>query len=399
MASTEHLEPFPWHLGVFDAHCHPTDTMASIDTIPSMRARVLTIMATRAQDQQLIANVADRLQVVQDASKSTSQEALDETRIIPCFGWHPWFSHQLFDETAYQSRDALNQEEKIQHYHSVLAPKPEASANRDFLLGLPEPRPLSNFLAQTREYLQKYPLALVGEVGIDKSFRIPYQWTQEHEDQRDDTLTPGGREGRRLSPYRVALDHQKKILKAQLQLAGEMQRAVSVHGVQAHGVVFDVLKETWKGHEKRVMSKRDRKLQQAVVAMKAEESEDSADEGPKPYPPRVCLHSYSGPSDPIKQYLHSSIPAEIFFSFSTAINFSTAAAPKAEEVIKALPADRILVESDLHTAGDRMDQHLEDIIRKVCEVKNWNLEEGVTQLKKNWHTFVYDVRGVSGSHS
>lgn len=389
--STHDEEPFPWQLGVFDAHCHPTDTLSSIPKISSMRARVLTVMATRAQDQELVAHTADKLCIrLEDASKSAEGWSSEE-RVVPCFGWHPWFSHQMFDETTYNGRESLDADAKVAHYQSVLTPKPE---DRGFLSALPEPRPFSHFLAQTKKYLEKYPLALIGEVGLDKTFRIPEAWLPEHQERRDDSLTPGGREGRRLSPYRVQMEHQRKVLKAQLNLAGEMHRAVSVHGVQAHGIVFETMQETWKGHERQVMSKREKKRHGNNPAYGAEENANDRkpDTTSKPYPPRICLHSYSGPPEAVKQYLDPAIPAELFFSFSTAINFSTTAASKTEETIRAVPGDKILVESDLHTAGDRMDQNLEDIIRIVCRLKEWSLEEGVRQLGQNWKRFVFGAQ-------
>ncbi|KAI5252171.1 Metallo-dependent hydrolase [Aureobasidium subglaciale] len=383
----ESKEQFPWDLGVFDAHCHPTDTVANISSIPDMRAKILTIMATRAQDQELVAETAEKLGV---KSKS-QQDWSSEQKVIPCFGWHPWFSHQLFDEAIYPATTTLTPDQKVEHYQAALTPKP---TDRDFLLRLPDPRPLSVFLAETRQYLERYPLALIGEVGLDKQFRIPEARLPDQKTERDEALTPGGREGRQLSPYRVSMDHQKKVLLAQLLLAGELDRATSVHGVQAHGVVFNTLQETWKGHERIVLSKRERKKQEAASQTPTSARDEYMTEGQgqrksTPYAPRICLHSYSGPPETIKQYLDPRIPAQIFFSFSSVVNFSHACVSKSEEAVKTVPDDRILIESDLDAAGERMDGYLEQIVRKICEIKGWGLEEGVKQLAHNWRSFVF----------
>lgn len=294
----------------------------------------------------------------------------------------------MYDESDYDKATSLNEDQKVAHYQSVLTPRSE---DRDFLRSLPDPRPFGHFIAQTREYLQRHPLALIGEVGLDRGFRIPESWLPGETHERDEGLTPGGREGRKLSPYKVSMEHQKKVLLAQLALAGEMQRAVSCHGVQAHGIVYETLAQTWKGHEKEVLSKREQKKRETAIKANAdlEEEEVGKQQGPTPYPPRICLHSFSGPAETVKQYIAPSVPCEIFFSFSTTINAwaEDGKEGKVEAAVKAVPDDRVLIESDLHTAGERMDRYLEESARKVCEVKGWDLEDGVRRLGSNWRRF------------
>jgi Tat protein secretion system quality control protein TatD with DNase activity len=375
---------FPWHIGVYDAHCHPTDTMGSLNSISTMRAQVLTIMATRFEDQELVNETA-----MQTAFDENDQH--NTTTVIPSFGFHPWFSYQIFDDADFNTKE-LNSTQYLEHYKSVLRPPPDDEA---FLASLPPPVSLANYIDRQRKYLEQHPLALVGEVGIDKAFRLPEAWADGEKESRDQTLTLGGRDGRRLSPYSVEVPHQLKILTAQLRLAGKLQRPASVHGVQSHGVLLHAFQALWAGHELEPLSNRQRKqigIKRPGILDDSDDSDDSDSRpdqsGQGPFPPRICLHSYSGNAQAILPYFAATVPCKVFVSFSTVINFSTPGAAKAEEVIRWLPEDRILIESDLHTAGTEIDQRLEDIARRICHVKQWQLDYGVNRLAKNWKHFV-----------
>ncbi|KAF4503344.1 Cut9 interacting scn1 [Fusarium agapanthi] len=373
----DNAEPFPWHIGVFDTHNHIGERVHSVSNLPNMKSRAVAIMATRTLDQHLIASISKSHGV-----KGPHCFSIDKTTVIAGYGRHPWFCHELFDdslETPTYVPSVDVEAAKEQHYKAVLSPAPTDPA---FWRDLPVPIALSTFIAETRARLIEDPYAMVGEIGLDKPFRLPMQWT-DPKPEPDPDRTPGGRQRRPLSQHRISITHQKAVFMAHLRLAGELRRPVSVHGVQVHGILYDALTECWKGNELKGRRSRDKKKKEG----KAEQPNPDA---PQPYPPRICLHSFSGKSDAVRQYLKPSIPAKIFFSFSKTNNLrSDEERNKAKDAIRLVPDNRILVESDLHTAGERMDSELEEMYRVICEVNGWGLEEGVGKIAENYREFVF----------
>lgn len=74
---------------------------------------------------------------------------------------------------------------------------------------------------------------MLGEVGIDRSFRVPFQPFE--------SVYPDSPGTRRLSPFTVPLDHQLAIVEAQLAIAVELKRNASMHSVKAQQATVDLL--------------------------------------------------------------------------------------------------------------------------------------------------------------
>lgn len=147
------------------------------------------------------------------------------------------------------------------------------------------------WLEKLREVLQADPGAGVGEIGLDR-------WIV-------DGVRPGDP---RIAGLRVApLAEQTEVFAAQLALAAEMNRAVSIHCVQAFGAVLDVLKA-----------------------------------GPRPAR-GFLLHGYGGPLEMVKPFAHLGA----YFSFNVEL-----LQPRLRtrlETFRAVPMDRLLVETDAPT--------------------------------------------------
>ncbi|OBZ79886.1 Cut9-interacting protein scn1 [Grifola frondosa] len=191
---------------VVDVHCHPTDS----DTPPGLLAALpirLCAMATRQNDQPLVRALAHA----------------HPDKIVPCFGYHPWFAHWIALAPVAS---------KAEHYRALFldAPTPTADlvAAFDRLLPyLPDPIILAEVLAGLRADLTTFPSAMLGEVGLDRACRIPYASPECPPYSAAEADTP-----RALSPFTIPLAHQLAVLEAQLALAAELGRNVSMHSVK-----------------------------------------------------------------------------------------------------------------------------------------------------------------------
>ncbi|KAG0169876.1 hypothetical protein DFQ28_002800 [Apophysomyces sp. BC1034] len=302
---------------ICDAHCHPHDDIANLDLIPRLKTGHLTIMGVRQDDWDRVEEVARKC------------NATGETKCIPCFGLHPWYTHRVMTN---ESVDGTSQE----HYDQVLKTSvPEEKS--DLIRCLPPPVPYAVWYADLHRRLLENPQAIVGEAGLDRSAR----------------LLPGGMiewHGVKPTTVQCTIEHQLAILGAQIDLARELDRAVSIHCVQAQGHLLQLLKS--KGSKSSV---------------------------------RLCLHSYGGSPATIAQFLHLRGFA-VYVSFSIAIN-GRLTPKKLEALIQAVPHDRLLIESDLNSPLG-LDENMEGIARIVAHARQWSLDQAVRQTRDNWLKFV-----------
>ncbi|MDB6115958.1 MAG: ycfH 1 [Lacunisphaera sp.] len=148
-----------------------------------------------------------------------------------------------------------------------------------------------NWLAGLRAQLAANPRASVGEIGLDR-------WII-------DGIKPGDP---RIAGLRVApLEEQAEVFAAQFALAAELNRAASIHCVQAWGALLDVLRE---------------------IAGPAR---------------GFLLHGYGGPAEMIAEF------SKLGACYSFNIELMSARHTARRENFRHIPEDRLLVETDAPT--------------------------------------------------
>ena len=313
-----------------DAHCHPHDDLKNLNLISELKTGHVTIMGVRQDDWQTVAKVAE------ECNKTTSKKC------IPSFGVHPWFSHFLMTRT----------ESKEEHYKRILKSS-KVDELQDIISSLLELETYEYdaWYSNLRNYLLQHPEAIVGEVGVDRVARL---------------LPQGSIEWQGVKPTSVmcSIEHQIDVFDIQCKLARELNRAMSVHCVQGQGHLFEYLKAQANNFSTR-------KLRQMKV---------------KPNILRLCLHSYGGAPGSVKQFVDLK-GFIIYVSFSVGINARLTPPDKLQELIRAVPENRLLIESDLNTPKG-IDECMVDIVKIVAEARQWTIQQVVEITSRNWLSFI-----------
>ncbi|KAF9531935.1 TatD DNase family Scn1 [Crepidotus variabilis] len=343
---------------ITDVHCHPTDAPGGVSTSSMQQLGIhICAMSSGPHDQEKVKALATAY-----PEKAT-----------PAFGYHPWFCHLISTERSLGLERSQGMSEKERHYRYLFLPSTETLSEEksqkleaqfiELLEHLPDPTPISATLSTLQSNLESFPNAMLGEVGLDRIFRVPLDYFS----------SP-----RTLTPFQIPLEHQLDVLEAQLELAIELGRNVSMHSVKSQQATVGLLDKIQKKHGKEKWNKIS-----------------------------VDMHSCGLSSETWRDL--EKRHANVFISLSTVINTKQA---NLRDLISRCSPDRLLVESDYNNI-DMVTPQTWDMVQLVSEVRGWPVEtewkdEGdispgdfgvIRRLERNWKTFRDGNHPVKGKSS
>lgn len=172
--------------------------------------------------------------------------------------------------------------------------------------------PREEWLTRLKLLLQQTPHAVCGEIGLDKL-------TAKRE-------APGVE-----VDWQDLYATQKDVFVNQLKLATELNKPVVCHCVGSFGDMMEIFQAQ-------------RKL-----------------------PPMIYMHAFGGSVDYAK-CLQKLPDTELYFGFASAINLK---AKKTREVLRSIPPERILLESDLEQPH-RLDECIDTMLEVMAETIDWD---------------------------
>jgi Tat protein secretion system quality control protein TatD with DNase activity len=271
--------------------------------------------------------------------------------ILPALGVHPWYLHDIIMENIIESnKDESTADEPTPHINIEQYLKWE-------------------WLSELETNLSQHPNLIVGEIGLCKMARFVREFPKE------------------LGGKATALQLQKIVFKKQMELAAQWRRPVTVHCVNAHGLLIETLTEML--NEARESCSKEEKVSNTNDLSEKDGTRTTLRNA---FPPAIAMHSFTGTAHQVQQILdfEKSIlhPEQVeaggkrqrgkkkqqkqqqnqekeaegatdilfYFGYSHSVNYIMCTSEKAKrkgiEAVKAIPSDRLLVESDVHASAD-----------------------------------------------
>ncbi|ORX38041.1 hypothetical protein BD324DRAFT_624286 [Kockovaella imperatae] len=299
-----------------DAHCHPTDLDQPASAYDATSLGAVAAMATEPENQPKVRSVA----LARPWKKGDTKPSSSGSRIIACFGYHPWFSHRYTLQSPPPSKE--------EHYTSLFFPQHDSSTppptKKGQLLGLllpflPDPIEFGPLISQLssdiRDSVSAGNLTMLGEVGLDGGARLRWPTSARHLHPDAETDDREGDNWNVLTPFKTSMAHQIAILERQFEVAIQHGVNVSLHSVAAAGPTFDTLVKMRDRHRNRFTNRIN-----------------------------VDIHSGGGFSpDHWKQ-----TERNLLNVYASPSIFVTSRSSHAAELIRTISKDRMLVESDSH---------------------------------------------------
>ena len=290
--------------------------------------------------------------------------------ILPALGVHPWYLNDILSSST---TGAILAEDCTEEYLDW------------------------GWLEDLEVKLVEHPNLFVGEIGLCKMAKFVREFPKEK----------GGKA--------TAMALQKMVFRRQFELAARYQRPVTVHCVNAHGIFMEIMKDIY-GKAK----------ESSPAAGKNGDEHELKRRLRRAFPPSIAMHSFTGTAHHCNELLmfereilypgsmekggnrrrnkkretettDSATDTDdpiFYFGFSHAVNHlmctSEKARKKGGEAVRAIPSERLLVESDVHCPSD-VALGTAGAASYAANVRGLSLEEIVTTTTTNGLRFLGSV--------
>jgi len=270
----------------------------------------------------------------------------DFVRVIPCFGVHPWFLHELSSAST-ESCDSNGWKDVVPSSSSSIAVEGGDVQNPALLV--------PKWVVELEGALLEHPQSIVGEIGLD-GFRF---------DPTSGDLVS-------------SISSQVTAFEQQLDVATRLQRPVSIHCVQCFGPLMTTISAVKKRYR-----------------------------GTLPLP-KLYFHAFGGKAGTVDQLVamcnakdqkgqqqrkdeqyrqqQQGSSSSVYFGFAPVINFRS---PKTADLVRKVGIRRLLLETD-HEDASRVQQSIEECIGFYSDALQISEDEVVRHTTKN----AFDFYGI-----